>query len=103
MNIYGYTSDSTGAPIKRLPWKPAAIPSTPWIPRHQPLEAESVVLGFLPPRLQIRFYLNQSLFSSGDGMEDKPTVLMVLMCTWLLWFMFFLTIGVYQIIEGTLK
>jgi len=58
MNIYGYTSDSTGAPIKLLPWKPPAIPSTPWIPHDPPLEAKSVVLGFLPPRLQIRFYLN---------------------------------------------
>ncbi|OLC63345.1 hypothetical protein AUH73_02530 [archaeon 13_1_40CM_4_53_4] len=94
MNIYGYTFDSTVAPIKRLPWKPPAIPSTPWIPHDPPLEANSVVLGFLPPGLQIRFYLNQSVFSSGDGMEEKPTVLMVLMCTWLFWFMFFLTIGV---------
>src|SRR6266487_1710730 len=67
MNIYRYTLDSTVALIKRLPWKPPAIPSTPWIPHDPPLEANSVVLGFLPPRLQIRFYLNQSLFSSGDG------------------------------------
>src|SRR5205809_7458122 len=103
MNIYGYTSDSTGAPIKRLPWKPPAIPSTPWIPRDPPLEAKSVVLGFLPARLQIRFYLNPEPLQQWrrDGREadrsHAPYVHMAILVHVLS------TLGVEQTIEGTLK
>src|SRR5437667_12125609 len=71
MNIYGYTSDSTGALSNSYPGSLQQSLVLRGFPHDPPLEAKSVVLGFLPPRLQIRFYLNQSPLQQWrrDGRE----------------------------------
>ncbi len=94
MNIYRYTLDSRDTPIKGLPWKAAAIPSTPQIPLDPSYAADKGGTRIRQFEVTKLILSQPEPTPSGVGMEEKPTVLIVLLVTWLFWFLLFLVVGV---------
>jgi hypothetical protein len=91
MNIYHYTFNPTDWHIKSLPWNPPAIPSTPEIPT--PICQGQAGTGALRLSVTDQISSVKVHFINGDMMREKPTVFVVLLGTWLFWFVFFLSVG----------